>query len=688
MRIGVDYYPEQCDESCWAEDIALMRAAEISVVRMAEFAWSRLEPAEGSYEFSWLDRILDKLHAVGIQAVLGTPTATPPAWLHARFPEIFPADKRQYRLGFGTREQRCLNNPDMRAHGRRIVEALARHYAKHPAVIGWQTDNELAANLCYCPICADKFRTWLKDKYGFLEAVNAAWGTAFWSQEYSDWSHIPLPWEAKCGDHHNPSLQLEFRRFQSQSTVEFQQEQIDIIRKHAPNHFITHNLMGTHSSMDYYELARNLDFVSWDNYPINPWSEDPFGSPLAADVMRGIKQRNVWVMEQQNGITGWNTLGRRPTGEWLRCAAWQTVAHGADTVVFFRWRTAAHGTEQYWHGVLNHDGKPRRRFREVAAFGWEMRVLSDPLDGTEVRSDVAILNAYDQHYAFEIQPQAEGLSVWRQVGLHYTALKKCGLNVDVIPPNAELGRYRLLIAPSWYILSEGDAARLTEYVRQGGTLILNARTGVKDCVNACRTQPLPTLLGEMAGIEVDDYDPLGKAECTVRISDGREYTVAAWADALTLNGASAIAHYTRGVFAGEPAITCHEFGLGCVYYFGTFGEAGLYDALLGRILDEASIGPRMNLPEGVDANWREKDGARFLILCNFNPEERTVAVPGALLPLLGEAPHEGSVVLPAYGVGVYEAVGVEEVRKGTGPGASDSDAHAEGLTAASARAHS
>lgn len=656
MRVGVDYYPEQCAESCWPTDIDLMTKAGISIVRMAEFSWCRMEPTEGRFDFSWLDRVLELLHKAGIEVVLGTPTATPPAWLHARYPEIYPMDQRKYRLGFGTREQRCLNNPDMRAHGRRIAEEMARHFAGHPSVIGWQIDNELAGNLCYCPLCQEQFQAWLRDRYGSLDALNAAWGTVFWSQEYTDWSQIPLPWQVKNGDFHNPSLQLEFRRFQSLATIRFQREQVEAIRKHAPGHFITHNMMGAHNSLDYFELGADLDFVSWDNYPNTPWWPSTSGASLAADVMRGIKQKNVWVMEQQNGIAGWNMMGRRPSGEWLRCAAWQTIAHGADAVVFFRWRTACHGTEQYWHGVINHDGVARRRYREVTEFASEVHALSTSLDGTVVRSDVAIVNSYEQHFAFDIQPQAEGLRIWDQISRYYDAVHSTGTNVDIVPITADLSRYKLVIAPSWYILTDEDAARFTKYVRQGGTLILSARTGVKDSVNACRTEPLPTLLREVAGVEVDDYDPLGKEQTTVNTAGGKQYAVSVWADALLLRGAAAVASYAGAIYGGEPAITRHPFGAGTAYYFGTFGEPALYNDLIGKILDEVGLRERMILPEGVDANWREDDNAKYLFLLNFNDSERSVTAPGGLTPLIGDPPVNGLVTLPAHGVAVYQCL--------------------------------
>jgi len=651
MRVGVDYYPEHWEESRWQIDARLMREAGISVVRLAEFSWCKMEPEEGKYDFGWLDRALEVLYKEGIQAVLGTPTATPPAWLHQRY-DIYPRDARRYPLGFGTRLQRCLNHPVMRRYSRLITEAMVSHYANHPAVIGWQTDNEFEANLCYCDVCADLFRQWLQRKYGSLEALNKAWGTVFWSQEYSSWSQIPLPWVARCGQSHNPSLWLDYRRFASESTVSFQREQVEIIRRLAPHHFITHNFMGLHDSMDYFALAEDLDFVSWDNYPKGNWEEAGHAA-LAHDVMRGIKGKNFWVMEEQSGITGWEHVGRRPAPGQIRAWAWQAVAHGADAVVFFRWRSCLYGTEQYWHGILNHDGVPRRRYREVARFGEEMNRLSAELDGTTPNHQVAILNSYEQNWALQIQPQVSGLRWWDQVRRYYHSFRRLGAGVDIVPIETDLKRYRLIAVPSWYILTERDAHSLTDYVREGGILILSPRTGVKDERNVCRTEPLPSLLREAAGVEVDDYDPLGDAQNRIRLSTGEEFTVSVWADALLLKGAEEVAVYTHSIFAGEPAIARHRYGKGAVYTFGTYGEPALYDTLLGRILDEARVEWLTGIPADVDACWREKDGTRILFLINLGGEERAVPVPSEVTPLLGTSPQQGTVNLPPYEVGIY-----------------------------------
>ena len=658
IRVGVAYYPEHWDESRWETDVDLMVDAGISVVRLAEFAWSRLEPSPGNFQFAWLERAIALFECAGIKIVLGTPTAAPPAWLHERYPDVYPADKRGYRLGFGTRLQRCLNHPAMRERSRAIVDAMAKHFAVSRAVIGWQTDNEFTGNLCYCPICHQSFHVWLKNKYESLDALNAAWGTVFWSHEYSAWEQIPLPWEAKCGDVHNPSLQLDYRRFQSDATLAFQQEQIDILRAQCPGHFITHNFMGTHASMDYVALAKPLDFVSWDNYPNTPWHVSETGASLSADVMRGLKQANVWVMEQQNGITGWDKMGRRPTDAQLRCWAWQAIAHGADTVMFFRWRSCRFGAEQFWHGMLNHDGKPRRRYRSVVRFTRELAQLAPVLNDTTLRSEVAILNSYDQHYALQIQPQAEGLAYWEQAGRYYHALRRQGINVDIVPLDADLARYRVVILPSWYLLTNSDAATLEHYVRRGGRLIVSPRTGVKNENNVCLDAPILGPLAKILGVEVDEYDALGAATCRISLDDRTTYEASVWADALLLDGADARAHYADGQFKGEAAVTKHACGLGEAWYFGTYGEPAFYDRMLTEILDAADVVREVVPPEGVEVCWREKSDARVLFVLNVTGAPKEVNLPATVTALLGNAPAAGRVTLGPFEVGIYSAARV------------------------------
>ncbi|NLI01259.1 MAG: beta-galactosidase [Chthonomonadales bacterium] len=666
MRVGVDYYPEHWPEERWPVDARLMREAGLSVVRLAEFAWCRMEPQEGRYTFDWLERAIAILHSEGIQVVLGTPTATPPAWLHERYPELYPADPRGYRKGFGTRLQRCLGNEVMRSYSRRITEAMVRRFADNPAVIGWQTDNEFEANLCYCDDCARRFREWLRRKYGTLEALNATWGTVFWSQEYSGWSQIPLPWEARCGQSHNPSLWLDYRRFASETTVAFQRDQIEIIRRLAPNHFVTHNFMGLHDSMDYVALAEDLDFVSWDNYPGGHWHPDR-DPAMAHDVMRGIKEKNFWIMEEQCGIPGWERMGMRPAPGQIRMWAWQAIAHGADAVLFFRWRSCLYGTEQYWHGILNHDGIPRQRYHEIAGFASEVARLSEELDGSIVKSRVAILNSYEQNWALQIQPHIDGLGWWDQVRRFDNALGRRALGGDIVPITTDLASFQAVFVPSWYILTDEDAQRLAAYVKDGGTLVLNPRTGVKHADNTCRVEPLPGPLAEVAGIEVDDYSPIypacpspattegnGEGEgYLIRMADGREFAAKVWADYLTLKGAEAVATWEQGHFPGAPVVTRNSYGKGTCYYLGTIGEAEFYEAIVAIVVDELALPPLEGIPLGVDVRVRRKGEERYVFFINQTGEDQWVPLPPIVETLLGPSGTKEAALGP-YDVAIYK----------------------------------
>src|SRR5215212_6049719 len=350
FTFGVDYYPEHWPEARWSVDAQLMAEAGFNTVRLAEFAWSRLEPQPGVFDFAWL-----------VRAILGTPTASPPPWLMQAQPDLFRVDEQGRRLTFGNRREYCPSHPLYHDCTRAIVTVMAEHYAPHPHVVGWQIDNEFG-DRCYCPVCRDAFQHWLRRRYETLDALNGAWGTIFWSHVYTDWSQIPVP--VATGGSPNPGLALDFARFASDTYVAYQQLQIDLLRSRTSGQFITHNLMGFgYDKINYYDLARELDLVTWDNYPRTQWSlaadVDPSGPALAAATMYGLKQQPFWVMEQQAGPGGWELVSVMPRPGELRLWAYQQIAHGADGIIFFRWRTARHGAEQYWHGLLEHDGRAR-----------------------------------------------------------------------------------------------------------------------------------------------------------------------------------------------------------------------------------------------------------------------------------------------------------------------------------------
>jgi len=650
---GTDYYPEHWPEERWPEDARLMAEAGCNVVRLAEFAWSKMEPGEGEYDFGWLDRAIAILASHDIHIVLGTPTASPPPWLMAKNPELFRVCEDGQRMTFGTRREYCPNNPTYHDYTRRIVTRMAKHYADHPAVIGWQIDNEFG-DRCYCPVCARTFQDWLRRRYGSLDVLNQKWGTVFWSHIYTDWNEIPLP--LKTGRSPNPGLALDFFRFSSDSYLAYQQMQIDILRKMCPGHFITHNFMGFgYECINYFDLARNLDFVAWDNYPRGFWDMqaeiNPSQAALSHDTMRGLKRQNFWVMEQQAGPSGWETVSTAPRPGELRLWAYQSIAHGADAIVFFRWRTARFGTEEHWHGILDHHGNPGRRYDEIKRMGDEINRVGEMIAGATLRPAVAMILSYDSRFAFQVQANNPAFSYSHHFSHIYRALHSRHILVDIVAPTDDLSSYRLVIAPALYILSDDTAANLRRFVQEGGVLVVTPRTGVKDEANTVVNQRLPGLLAELCGVEVEEYDSM-----PIDQRNGLEFTLpeltsarfrpagkpapqstafaSVWCDVLKPGGADVVARYTQDYYAGKPAITLNKFGQGQVVYVGTFGETDLYEALIGWLLDLAGVQPILTTPEGIEVTERWQGGRRLLFLLNHTDQEQKVPLDGRYTDLL------------------------------------------------------
>lgn len=661
FRFGVDYYPEHWPESRWPLDAALMAEAGFNVVRLAEFAWSKMEPEPGCYDFAWLDKAIDTLYAKGISVVLGTPTASPPPWIMQRHPDIFRVLESGLRQTYGNRRNYCPNSAAYRDYARQIVTAMASHYAGHPAVIAWQTDNEFGqGDRCCCPVCISAFQAWARKKYGTLDALNAAWGTVFWSQVYTDWSQIPAP--LKTGDAPNPGLALDYYRFASESYTEFQKIQIDILRRLSPNTHITHNLMGLgFGQLDYHDLARDLDFVAWDNYPRMQWTLEhglrPESIALSHDAMRGIRRQNFWVMEQQAGQGGWQIVSAAPRPGELRLWAYQSIAHGADSVVFFRWRTARHGTEQYWHGLLDHHVRPTRRYTEIKRMGAEIQHIGPQILGTTPVAETAILYSYEVRFAFQIQQNNPNFDYVGHIEDIYRALHRNQIGVDVIAPDADLSGYRLIIAPAMYLLSQQVADNLRAFVESGGTLVITPRSGVKDEFNVVVDMPLPGLLTPLCGVEVAEYDSLPRgASVALQFAraeanaSGTPQQAVKWVDVLRPTPGSAaeiIATYAQDYYAGEAAITRHPFGAGSAITVGTFGDATLFEAITPWLLATAQVPRILNAPTGVEVTRRQRstDGQRFTFVLNHTDAAQTVDLHGK--DLITGKQHDGPTSIAA-----------------------------------------
>lgn len=659
VQIGVDYYPEHWDEVMWEEDIKLMKETGVRVVRVAEFAWSRLEPSEGRFEFAWLDRAIDLFHRYGMQVVIGTPTATPPRWLTTAYPDVLPVFSDGQIYHPGVRGHRCYNSGSLRMYGTRIVEKLARHYSGHPAVIGWQTDNEFGMIDCHCDACNTAFRSWVQDKYGSLDRLNAEWGTVVWSGEYSDWNELTVPYGGS--KFQNPSLLLDFQRFQWDAVVKFQQTQLEVLRAECPGHFVTHNFHSYPQRLDMYAVGADLDVASFDYYPNtspDKQATTPYSGALSLDVTRGIKRSNFWIMEQLSGPPGcWMPMWRTPYPGFIRAYAWQSIARGADTVVHFRWRSAVAGAEQYWHGLIDHSNVPGRRFTEFAQLCSEVNQLSGKLKGTVLKTEVAILHSHEQKAALDIQPQAEGFDYYENIKQIHRALTKLGIGCDVIRTGEPLDGYKLVIAPSLYLLGEELAAQLEEYAIAGGTLILTNRTGVKNMDNVCVMQPLPGLLSRAAGVWVHEYDPIGGAAHVIRDEASDTFACSQWCDLLTPVTAEPIAWYNDDFYAGTPAITVNRFGKGEVYYFGTHAEERYWSGLLGSLAGRHGLRRFAGLPDGVQASVRSGENGSFLFLLNLSRTEQAVPLEKNYRCAFSGETRSGLLLLAPYGVEILELEG-------------------------------
>lgn len=658
FQFGVDYYPEHWPEERWPEDARMMRAFGLDVVRLGEFSWFRMEPEKGRFTFDWLDRALDVLHREGLKVILGTPTAAPPAWVVEENPEIQPVDSLGRRHDFGGRHHDCQSNPVYRAHVRRFVTAYVEHFKDHPAVIGWQVDNELGnshADLCHCPSCQARFQQWLKAKYGDIETLNRRWGTAFWSQGYQRFEQISTPHLTVTG--HNPSQELDWRRFCSDLVLEFHDFQADIIRRAAPEHFITHNLMGFSDKVSYDELGARLDFVAQDQYPGGHFlPEDQQNVPRTAELsaelafVRSTKNRPFFIMEQQSSVTGWEVLGHAPRPGQLALWSMQSIAHGADAVMYFRWRSCLMGTEQYWHGLLPHSGIPGRNYRELAQFVREVKPLMARFRDAMPPREAAILFSYEELYANAIQPHHPELRYVPHLMTYYRALHEANIPTDFARYTGDWTGYKLLIAPLYFLTWPETNEKLRQYVSEGGTLVLDLRAGVKDADNLCiADEALPAGLTDLTGLVVDEYDCLRNGTNSIRW-DGESYPVTKWCDILHTTTAEALACFESEFYAGQPAVTRNRYGRGTVYYIGT----EMTEALAGRMVEElqASSGARFlgSTPRNVELVCRDLDGTRFLFALNHTGEAQSIAIPADWRPLYGD----GSGRLPAYGFQVYE----------------------------------
>lgn len=637
MRVGVDYYPEQWPKERWKTDACLMEQAGIKVIRVAEFSWSLLEPSEGNFRFGWLDDALSVFSQRGIRVVLSTPTAAPPKWLVDKYPDILQRDRNGLVRQFGGRRHYCPNSQDYLARTERIVEELASHFGRNPAVEAWQIDNEFGNEnsvYCYCDQCERRFRRWLERKYRTIEQLNHTYGTVFWSQHYNSFEEVILPKASQCEESCpetrglNPSLLLDYKRFASDSMVRYQQLQIDILRRYsdAP---VTTNLMGTFSDIDYFDLAKNLDFVSWDNYPDTQWGvAKPAEVSFSHALMRSLKKEApLWVMEQQSGPCGWSQMGGNPEPGKLRLWTYQSIANGVETALYFRWRAALFGTEQYWHGILNHDGEKTRRYQEIGQTAAELEKLDQDLGSLRFFGEAAIVKSYETLWSHGIHSHASGFSYSRMLQNIYSLLFERGVDTDFAAPKEDIGGYPVVFAPALNLVDEKTVGWLERYVENGGYLILTYRSGTRDLFNTMYPLPAPGLLEHLTGVRAADFDPLGERTVPISSIFGTG-TATVWGDILELSGAQTLAVYGGNYYAGSPCITEYVFGQGKVYYVGCGADSRTMGFLLDYILRKNAKDKEWDiLPEGVEVHKAVSKQGRIRFILNHNETAALIKLP-------------------------------------------------------------
>ena len=619
MITGAAYYPEHWEKSRWRKDAKLMREMGINAVRMGEFGWSVIERTKGDYDFSLYDEAISLMAEYGIDTILGTPTAAPPAWLCQEQPDLYMEDRTGAKRGFGSRRHYCYNNQAYREYTKKIVTALVRHFEKNSHVIAWQVDNELGCEdevRCYCEDCRRTFAEWLKSRYSSLEQLNRSWGTIFWSQTYTDWEQIILPKQTVVdgytGFGHNPGLLLDFARFSSDSLIGYAKLQCDLIRQYTDKP-VVHNLVS--EFCDDYKLAMQFDRAGYDAYPRSEWDHNSPGRiGFHYDLTRGYQKAPFWILEQQSGPCGWNVLGKTPEKNQLKLWSIQGAARGAEALVYFRWRSCLFGAEQFWYGILDHDGVPRRRFQELKQAVAQMQRW-EPVFRLPNRKQLLLVYDYENKFCHEFQPHVKGFDYKEELIRYYEAMMRLHVSVDVAGTGAAFEEYAMVVLPFCSMIGKEAFLRIREYVKNGGILVLTPFSGLREENSQISELPLPGIWKELAGIGIEEFTALLEEQERVT---GIDEEACLWLEAPSLLSAESIAdyfHYGHGC----PAVTVNRFGKGSVYYIASLYSS--YDSVLHKIFEREGIAG-YDLPKEVECIAKEK--GETLILLNHSRHERQI----------------------------------------------------------------
>lgn len=631
MLLGVDYYPEQWDPSLMDSDMDTMLEMGCNVIRIAEFSWHLMEKTEGQYDFSFFGNVIAKAKKKGLKVILGTPTATIPAWLAHKHPDILSEFEGGKKRAFGGRHVYCFNSPAMYAYSEKIIRAMAEHYRDETQVAAWQIDNELGhegSDVCYCPQCRKAFQRYLEEKFeGSIDRLNDTYGTAFWSQEYNCFEEIPLPEETITT--HNPALRMDWERFRSKSIVDFINFQARILREVIPHALVMHDFPGggLDKHVDYSETARDLDLAAYNNYPVWGGQKEPIAPHEIAfglDYIRGLKQQNFWITEAIMGAQGHDVTGFLPRPNQAKMWSYQGMAHGCESMMYFRYRGATKGAEQFCYGILDADNIKGRKFREVQSFFTDIRNYEKAME-SPIRSEVAIVYDYDSLASFRIQRQSILLDCQGEMKKLYKAFFDVNVPVDVIPSSADISKYKVVLLPQMIIARPEFQNRVKDFVNAGGTLVLTYRNAVKDVDNNLPFgESVPVGYRELAGVTVAETESLQEILAFPLIGqgafEGESGQGGIFRDMLEVTDAQVLYHYGDAFYTRYAAVTRKQHNKGMVYYLGCALDEAVTAKIMGTILADSHIDV-IPSDSGVEVVLRGGAQQRVRMLINHNAFE-------------------------------------------------------------------
>ncbi len=661
IAYGGDYNPEQWPEDIWEQDMALFHEAGIDIVTLNVFSWAALQKNETEYDFEKLDKIMKLVHDNGLKVCMATSTGAHPAWMAKKYPDILRVDYEGRKRKFGGRHNSCPNSPTYRKYAPLLARKLAQRYRDYDNIVAWHVSNEFGGE-CYCENCEKAFRVWLREKYKDIAHLNTAWNTSFWGHTFYEWDEIVLPdlrSEHFCGERTMfQGISIDYKRFMSDAILACYVLERDAIKEVLPNAAVTTNLMGFYKPLDYFKWAKEMDFVSWDNYPANEDSYTKIAMPH--DLMRGIGgQEPFALMEQTPSAQNWQPYNALKRPNVMRLWSYQAVAHGADTVMFFQMRRSIGACEKYHGAVIDHAGtKNTRVYREVAALGRELSAIGNRFLGARTRSEIAVLMDWDNWWAIEYSagPSCD-LHYLDEISRYYDALREFNYSVDIISPDMDFAAYKVIIAPVFYMVKGDTDEKVRAFVKGGGRFLTTFFSGYVQENDLVVLGGYPGKLRDILGIWVEEEDALPQEAQNGFMYRGTEYPATLLCDLLHLEGAQQMDEcgYMQDFYSGMPVLTKNAFGEGIAYYVATASSGAFYREFLKDICDEAHVAPLMHTPKGVEVTCREKDGKRWLFVLNHNEQAAEITVDAPAVDVItGNAVPAGTFLLQGRDVLILE----------------------------------